>query len=108
MITFIAHMQVSPQNALAFEEIMTHMRAMVREHEPDVFYYAFAKSVNDPDIYVVIEVYRDQAAQSAHMQTDWVKASIPKTVPLIEGKIDIKQYVSPGADPVPSEHLTLA
>jgi quinol monooxygenase YgiN len=87
---------------------MTYVTAKVREYEPGVLYYAFAKSVNVPNTYVVIEVYRDRAAQAAHMQTEWVKASIPKTIPLYEGKIDIKQYVSPGAEPVPSNHLTMA
>ncbi len=107
MITFIAHVPVNPKNGPAFEEIMTYVTANVREYEPDVLYYAFAKSVNVPNTYVVIEVYRDRAAQAAHMQTEWVKASIPKTIPLYAGKIDIKQYVSPGAEPVPSNHLTM-
>lgn len=108
MITFIAHVPVSAKNGPAFEEIMRYVSAKVREYEPDVLYYAFAKSVNVPNTYVVIEVYRDRAAQAAHMQTEWVKASIPKTIPLYEGKIDIKEYVSPGAEPVPSNHLTMA
>jgi len=101
MITFITHIRVSPGNAGAFEALLTHMRDKVRENEPDVLYYNFAKSVKDPDAYVVIEVYRDAAAHSAHMKTDWVKSSIPKSALLIEnGKYDIKQYVSPGTEPV--------
>ena len=77
------------------------MRDQVREHEPGVLYYNFAKSVRDPDTYVVIEVYRDEAAHSAHMEADWVKSSIPKSARLIEnGKYDIKQYVAPGTEPV--------
>ena len=32
---------------------------MTHEHEPGVLYYDFARSVDDPDTYVVIEVYRD-------------------------------------------------
>jgi quinol monooxygenase YgiN len=87
---------------------MTYVCAKVRECEPGVLYYAFAKSVDIPNTYVVVEVYRDRAAQSAHMQTEWIKASIPKTIFLLEGKIDIKQYVRPGAEPVPSDHLTMA
>lgn len=108
MITFIAHIPVDSKNGPAFEAIMTHVCTQVREHEPGVLYYAFGKSVNMPDTYVVIEVYRDRAAQAAHMQTTWVKESIPKTAALIGGKIDIKQYVSPGADPVPPHALTMA
>ena len=36
--------------------------AMTHEHEPGVVYYGFAKSVDEPDTYVVVEVYRDEAA----------------------------------------------
>jgi len=108
MITFIAHVPVNPDNGPAFEEIMTYVSTKTRENEPGVLYYAFAKSVKVPNTYVVIEVYRDPAAQAAHMQTEWVKSSIPKTMRLYEGKIDIKQYVSPGAEPIPADHLTMA
>jgi quinol monooxygenase YgiN len=100
MITFIAHIRVRPENAAAFEAIMTYVTAKTREHEPGVAYYGFAKSVNEPNTYVVVEVYRDQAAQAAHMETDWVKESIPKSLRVTEGMPDIKQYVSPGTEPV--------
>ena len=95
MITFITHLRVSPYNAAAFEALLTEVSAKTRENEPDVLYYAFARSAQDPNTYVVIEVYRDEAAHSAHMGTDWVKSSIPKSTLLIEnGKYDIRQYVS--------------
>ena len=100
MITFITHIRVIAQNAAAFEELMSEVRAKVRESEPGVLYYDFAKSVRDPDTYVVIEAYRDAAAHSAHMQTDWIKSSISKSGLLVENaKYDIKQYVSPGTAP---------
>ncbi len=101
MITFITHLRVNPANAGAFEALLTDMCIKVRDNEPGVLYYNFAKSVKDPDTYVVIEVYRDETAHSAHMDTDWVRSSIPKSTLLIEnGKYDIKQYVSPGTEPV--------
>jgi hypothetical protein len=39
--------------------------------------------------------FQRDAAHSAHMQTDWVRWSIPKSTLLIEnGKYDIKRYIS--------------
>jgi quinol monooxygenase YgiN len=100
MITFITHVRVSAENAAAFESLLTEVRAKVRECEPAVLYYDFAKSVKDADTYVVIEVYRDQAAHAAHMAADWVRSSIPKSSLLVmDGKYDIRQYVSPGTEP---------
>ena len=108
MITFIVHLQVSPENAEAFEELMTDVAAMSNEREPGVVYYAFAKSVEDADTYVAVEVYRDQAAVVAHGDTEWVRESVPKSLRLIEGMPRIAQYVSPGTDPVVSQFEELA
>jgi quinol monooxygenase YgiN len=100
MITFIAHLKVRPENGPSFEALLTYVRDLTRQHEPGVAYYDFAKSVDEPDTYVVIEIYQDAAAHAAHMQTDWVAESIPQSRRLIEGKFNIKQYVSLGAEPV--------
>jgi len=96
MITFITHMRVRAENAAAFEALMAEVCIKVRENEPGVLYYDFAVSAKDAATYVVVEVYRDEAAHSAHMQTDWVRSSIPKSTLLIEdGNYDIKRYVGP-------------
>jgi quinol monooxygenase YgiN len=95
MITFITHIRVSAENARAFEALMQDVCVKVREHEPGVLYYDFAVSCNDSTTYVVVEVYRDEAAHAMHMQTDWVRSSIPKSTLLIENsKYDIKRYMS--------------
>ena len=98
MITFINHMRVNPDNAAAFEEILTDVCAKVRENEPGAIHYSFAKSAKDPNTYVVIEVFRDETSVQAHADTDFIKASIPKASLLVEdGKIDVQRYVSAGA-----------
>jgi quinol monooxygenase YgiN len=102
MITFIANLQVPSENAQAFEDLMSHVTAMTLENEPGVLYYGFAKSVQDDEAYVVVEVYRDQAACVAHGQNAWVADSVPKMLELTEGMPTLTQYVSPGADGVES------
>jgi len=102
VITFIAHLRVRPENAQAFEGLMSHVTAMTLEHETGVAYYGFAKSVDEPDTYVVVEVYRDQAACAAHGDTAWVRESVPKSLVLTEGMPQLAQYVSPGTQPVVS------
>ncbi len=99
MITFIVHVKVRPENAVAYEEMLTGVRDITRANEPGVVYYDFAKSADEPDSYVVIEVYRDAAAHAAHMATPWVIESIPKSRVLVSGKFDIRQYTSPGVEP---------
>lgn len=100
MITVIANMRVLPENAAAYEEILDYVMGQSLEKEPGVKYYAWAKSADDPDLYLVVEVYEDEKAQAAHMETDWVRNSLPKTQGLIEGGLEIKQYVTPGQQPI--------
>ena len=78
---------------------MTQVRDLSRENEPGIVYYDFGKSAEIADIYVVVEVYRDAAAHASHMETPWVKESIPESRRLVDGGFDIKQYVSPGTAP---------
>lgn len=100
MITFIAHLRVRPENAEALEALLTEVGARTRDNEPGVVYYEFGKSVDEADTYVMIEVYRDAAAQAAHMASPWVRESLPRSASLIDGPPQVRQYVSPGAEPV--------
>jgi quinol monooxygenase YgiN len=100
MITMIAHLRVKPENAAAFEALMAHVSELTHEHEPGVVYYEYAKSADEPDTYVVIEVYRDAEVHAGHMASAWVKESLPKSAALIEGRPHIRQYVSGGSQPV--------
>lgn len=100
MITFVAHIPVKPDCVDAFEAAMAEMVANVRQHEPGATYYEFARSVLDPNTFLVIEVYADAAAFKAHWETDYIRPSIARTRPLLNGAPDIKQYVTRGTPPV--------
>ncbi len=100
MITFIAHVRVKAGMAGAYEALLEGVAASTRAHEPEVVYYAWARSVADPDLFVVIEVYKDVAAHRAHMASPWVAESLPKVAGLMSEPPDIKQYVSEGSAPV--------
>ena len=100
MITFIAHVRVKQANSAAFEEMMSYVAAKTHEHEPGVLYYEYSRSVADPELYLVVEVYADPTAHAAHMASPWVTESLPRSARLMEGRPDIRQYVSPGSEPV--------
>lgn len=95
MITYITHLRVAPRNAAAFEALIAEMTRNVERHEPGVVHYQASKSCDDPALYMVVEVYRDEAAFKAHWETDYIRPSLEKTKPLVEeGSMDIKRYVS--------------
>jgi quinol monooxygenase YgiN len=96
VITYITHLRIAGENAAEFEDILAEMMRNVAAHEPGVIHYALSKSVDDPELYVVIEVYRDEAAFKAHWQTDFIRPSLARTRPLVrEGSMDIKRYETP-------------
>ena len=100
MITMIARMRVRPENAAAYEALMDHVVAMTLQNEKGVPYYAWAKSSTEPDTYVVIEVYENAEVHAAHMASPWVRESLPRSVNLVDGGFEIRQYVSQGSEPV--------
>lgn len=104
MITMVARMRVPPERAAAYEELMTYVADMTLKNEPGVRYYGWARSASEPDIYVVVEVYDDEKVHAAHMASEWVTKSIPVSAGLIEGKPEIRQYVSPGQEPIILRH----
>ena len=100
MITMIAHMRVRAENAAAYEALMDEVTAATLKHEPGVRYYAWSKSASEPGTYVVVEVYESAEVHAAHMASPWVRDSIPKSIALVDGGFDIRQYVSGGSEPV--------
>ena len=100
MITFIAHLCIAPSNASAFEALVTQVADQTHRHEPGVVYYEWAKSADEADTYIVIEVYRDAEAHAVHMASPWVKKSLPKSAALIEGRPRLRQYTSGDSLPV--------
>ena len=103
MIAMITYMRVRQENVQAFEAALAEMIHNVRENEPGALHYDLFKSVDDRGTYMVIEIYRDEAAVEAHRKTDYLRASIAKTVPLVEEqRFDIKRYVSPDLGTTPS------
>jgi quinol monooxygenase YgiN len=99
MIAFVTHLEARPENEAALEALIAHVREQTLRHEPGVACYEFGRSVEEPGRWAVIEVYRDAEAHAAHMATDWVRESIPRSRRLVEGGFDIRQYVGPGATP---------
>ncbi|MCX7863668.1 MAG: antibiotic biosynthesis monooxygenase [Novosphingobium sp.] len=104
MITMVARMRVRSENAAAYEQLMDRVTRMTLAKEPGVRYYGWGRSADEPGVYVVVEVYEDEHAQAAHMETAWVREALPRAMALVEGGFEISQYVTPGQKPVQLRH----
>jgi quinol monooxygenase YgiN len=94
MITYICHLEVPTENRAALAQVLTEVRDRSLAEEPGVLHYSFAQAVDDPERWVVVEVYRDRPSHAAHMAAPWVLDSIPQAKALVRGDFDIRRYVS--------------
>lgn len=94
MLTFIIKLRVKPGQGPAYEALLTRVFRQVRENEPGVIYFDFARSVDDPERYVVVEVYRDAEARAAHSEMPWIRESMPIGAAMIVGHPEIERYIN--------------
>jgi quinol monooxygenase YgiN len=55
-------------------------------------FYRGGKSPDDPETYITIEVYRDEAAYADHRSKDYMREANAKVRPLLEGPPLVKRY----------------
>jgi quinol monooxygenase YgiN/mannose-6-phosphate isomerase-like protein (cupin superfamily) len=81
---FVKFKVKSGKNA-AFETAFRQMQASMREREPGALYYDLFVTPEDPQMYVIMERYRDAAAVTAHGQTDHMRKVLADLRDLMDG-----------------------
>jgi len=85
MIGLIAKLKVQPGKGPEFETAFKPLSDKVNsDAEPGNLLYKLCKSRQDPDTYVVMELYRDQAAVEVHPQTEHFKTLWASIQPLLQ------------------------
>jgi quinol monooxygenase YgiN len=69
MIFITAKFQVRPQDAGQWPQIAAEFTQATRS-EPGCLWFEWSRSLADPDEYVLVEAFRDEAAGGAHVQSD--------------------------------------
>ena len=67
MITVIATIRAKPGKGPELEADFREWAAVVKANEPGTLMYTLSRSKEDPDVYVALEFYADEAAVQAHM-----------------------------------------
>jgi len=87
MIGLIAKLKVREGKGPAFEKAFAPLSAAVNsDAEPGNLVYRLCKSRADPNTYVVMELYRDQAAVDEHTKTKHFTELFPA----------VREYLVPG------------
>jgi len=89
-IGVIAKLPIQEGKGPEFEAFFTELAKQVRANEPGNLIYQLAKSRNEPNVYKVLEVYKDQEALTHHGGTDYFKAAGPKFGAVLAGRPEIE------------------
>jgi quinol monooxygenase YgiN len=90
MIGIIATLTVQEGKGAEFEAVFRDLGAKVRANEPGNLAYQLTKSRTEPNVYKVLELYKDQDALTLHGGTDYFKAAGPSLGACLAGRPTIE------------------
>ena len=92
-ITFVARMTCKPEHVPDFIKHCKALQAYVRANEPDTLSYEFF-SLREPNRYLVLESFRDEAAEHRHMSSPCLAEYAPKISACLDGTW-VREYFDP-------------
>lgn len=91
MITITAKIKAKKGNEAELEAALTALVKKVNAEE-GTLEYVLNKSLKDPCVFMVFEVYKDKAALDHHGSTDYFKANMKATAAFVAEKPEIEMY----------------
>lgn len=91
-IAVLATLQVAQGKEEAFEAVFRELAGQVRANEPGNLLYQVCRAKADASVYVVMELYADDAALKAHGGSEHFKAAGPKLAPCLAGRPEIQYF----------------
>ena len=88
MLAVVATLKVKPDSEAEFETVAQEMVAAVKANEPGCLLYILTRSA-EPQTYVILERYADQAASDAHVASAHFREIGPRMGPFLAGRPEI-------------------
>lgn len=94
----VVKFRAKPGKSEEMKAFWLEMQKEVASSEPGAVQYDLMVMANDPEVYVIVERYKDAAAVAAHGQSDKAKAMFARLGELMEGppQADYMQLISAG------------
>ena len=80
----VVKFKTKPGKAAEFERLFKDLQVKVKANEPGVLVYDLTKASDEPDTYVAVEFYADQAAFDRHVEQPYFTAVIGQLLDLWE------------------------
>ena len=91
MLGTIATIKVKDGQGAEFEKVASELVKQVNANEKGCLLYALFKA-EEPNTYVFMERYADQAAVEAHRATDYFKTLGRAMGPFMDGRPEVKRF----------------
>lgn len=92
MIGVIAKLTIAEGKDSEFETAANALAAKVNAHEAGCLLYELYKSSKEPNVYIFMEKYADEAALEAHGKTDYFLAAQPALGACLAARPDIQKF----------------
>jgi quinol monooxygenase YgiN len=91
--TFVVKFRVKAGKNADFEKVFKEAQKGVHDNEPGNVYYDFFVDSKDPQLYVIVERYKDAAATQAHGKGEHTKKMSAAIRDLLDGPVDAQRLV---------------
>ncbi|MBB4632393.1 putative quinol monooxygenase [Sphingosinicella soli] len=92
--SFIAQLRTKPEKRDELIRLQVEMKQLVHAQEPDALVYELFQSDEDPDLFVCVATFRDDAAFDHHMQIDFHDRLVPPIFDCLAEDMTIQFYRS--------------
>jgi quinol monooxygenase YgiN len=92
--SFVAQLRTRPDKRDELIALQVEMKNLVHEQEPDALVYELFQSESDPDLFLCIATFRDDAAFEHHMHIDFHDRLVPPILACLAEDMKLEFYRS--------------
>lgn len=92
--SFVARLRARPEKRADLIALQTELKGLVFVHEPDALVYELFQSDEDPDLFLCVATFRDDAAFDTHMAIDFHERLVPPVLDCLAEEMQLDFYRS--------------
>ncbi len=89
---FIAKLVIKPEARAEFERLQIELRRLTYENEPGTPVYEFMRSQDDPNTYMVVATFKDEAAFQTHQASSFHDDLVPPILESLSKDMELTFY----------------
>lgn len=92
--SFVATLRTRPEKRAELIALQTELKGLVQQRETDVWVYELLQSDDDPDLFLCVATFKDEAAFDHHMHIDFHDRLVPPIIACLAEDMDLKFFKS--------------